>query len=295
MLFFSSGRALARGILVTGLITGSGVSSPGSARLGDAFEPDNVVFSASVINDDDSVITPIGTGSWSQKHTLHVAGDEDWVIIRLNALGGSGSIAINSSYVLDVIESPSTGIPQVLALNVQVFDQSRLFDSSAPPVQEFNRCPRLPPPEVGIPVNGVSVFLQSDELALVRIKNCLFEDRPDAQYSIVVELLGQAVPSDPGLISGQVLDQASMTPVPFIFVVTNFSSATFSAPGTGEYQISETINDGGDPLILSIISDIYEADDINLGVLTSNSVIEQDILVRMKGSMQDPIFADGFE
>ena len=77
MIIFSIGRDLARGNLAIGLLACIAVLSPQAALSGDVFEPDNTVFSAAVINDDDSVITGSGTGTWSQVHTLHIAGDED--------------------------------------------------------------------------------------------------------------------------------------------------------------------------------------------------------------------------
>jgi hypothetical protein len=289
MFIFSIGHDLARSNLAIGLLACIGVLSPQAALSGDVFEPDNTVFSAAVINDDDSVITGCGTGTWSQVHTLHIAGDEDWVIIRPNANCGIGSV-VSGSYELEVKELVPINVLGVLALYVRVYDQTRLFDASVAPVEEFNSCGPFHQPFPGIPVT-TNFSVGRDELVLLRVKNCFAVDRPDSDYRIRLDLLTQLNPFDPGLISGRVLEASSLTPIPFIFVVTNFASATFSAPVTGDYKISQTTNDNDDPLILSIISDVYEADDINLGVLLSTSKVDQDILVRI----MDQMFTDGFE
>lgn len=237
----------------------------------DAFEPDNRPLIGQGLD--------FPNGVFSQVHSIHVQGDEDWYVfpdIR----------PCQEFYDWSIRTTTFDGRFQPI---VEIYPYKRLVDPDVAPTATYGACFGVGPPQPSLHFNE-----RYD--GIWRIRNCPDVVVPPETLPYEIsgvetgEVCGQVA-----AVSGTVRDALTLAPViGGVFVSTDQNTFSVADPVTGRYTMVVL---GAAPMgppvevALAVISESLESEPLSVSVSFDEAITDADIFV----SPQAVVFRNGFE
>jgi hypothetical protein len=204
---------------------------------------------------------PLINMSELQFRTFDSANDAEWFF--------STSAGLSISFIISPESPNDPGFRPV----IDFYDGEILTNPATQPIASAGSCSQT----------GELSFVWGS--AFMRIRNCPDPLNPfSGTYRLIADGFSQIDP--PGAkVEGTISEQGSGAPVPYVYVVSDLNSATFSAPGTGYYQMQA---DG--TMTLSIVDSVFTAPSQTFTAPPSGTVTLNFVVTRIEA-----VFANGFE
>jgi hypothetical protein len=228
-------RAGLLGSLLVASLASSAIGSEKGAAV-DSFEPDDDFLSATFLAGFDFLTD--GPLIEDQQHFFDGVDDEDWVSSAQTFNYPTAWVGDDPNTTLTVraCDGVCDAGPDLLALNVAVFDETLIDNPAAAPLFEMNACPGT----LGDLAARAFPNDLADKFYFIRVRECGGQFGASLPYRLI--LSRDSVGIDIHIISGRVtvMNSASQrVPVaPLAVVTTDFNDLTYSNPATGEFQLA---------------------------------------------------------
>jgi len=207
----------------------------------DSFEPDDTFLEGTFLTGFDFLTD--GPLVVDQQHWFHDNTDQDWVMFTQTFNYPTSWVEDDPNTRLSIraCDGECDAGPDLLTLNVTVFDENFAENPAAQPIVDINACP-------GIPGDLAERFIPcdlADKVYFVRVRECNGLSGEDLPYNLT--LTRDSVGIDIHLITGRVLymDSASqlVASPPLASLFSNYNDFTFANPTNGEFQVAVLARD----------------------------------------------------